>query len=339
MAQPVQKIEITPRSVAIIALILLGIYFVYLILDIIILLFVALILMTALNPIVNWMVKHEVPRGMSIATVYVALMLLLIAGFMAVIPELIDQLVSLFNQISLPPHIVRLFANQEYTLEDLQIITNQLTSIPKLIDSISSAFTIVIYAVTAGAMSFYMLLERDELHKHLVWLFGETQAEEKAEKFINKLELQIGHWVRGEFSLMFIVGFLTYIGLTILGIPYALPLAILAGLLEILPNIGPTLSAVPALIVAYLAFGSWWMVLAVLALYIAVQQLENNFIVPAVMKRSVGLNPLVTILLILIGLKLGGIVGAILVIPIFLVIKVTIVEFWKIRLPGHTIRL
>jgi predicted PurR-regulated permease PerM len=113
---------------------------------------------------------------------------------------------------------------------------------------------------------------------------------------------------------------MTYFGLRILGIEFALPLALLAGVLEIIPNIGPILSSIPA-IVAGLAF-SPLMGLAVAALYFLIQQLENTLIVPKVMEKTAGVNPLVTILSLAIGFKLGGIVGAILAVPVVLLIQV-----------------
>jgi predicted PurR-regulated permease PerM len=129
---------------------------------------------------------------------------------------------------------------------------------------------------------------------------------------------------------MFVVGLLTYIGLTILGIKYALPLALIAGFFEILPNIGPTLAAIPAIAVALLTV-SPLMGLAVLGLYIIIQQLENNLILPYAMKKSANVNPIISILVILIGFRLGGVVFAALAIPLFLVVKIIILESVRIR--------
>ena len=154
----------------------------------------------------------------------------------------------------------------------------------------------------------------------------------KPEHFVNSLERQIGGWVRGQVLLMLVIGTLTYICLSILQIPYALPLAILAGLLEILPNIGPTIAAVPALIIAY-AHGSFLLTAIVGITYILIQQIENNFIVPAVMKKAAGLNPLVTILVMIVGLRLGGFLGAFIAVPAFFFVKVLAAEIYKFRLP------
>jgi len=115
---------------------------------------------------------------------------------------------------------------------------------------------------------------------------------------------------------------LSFIGLSLLGVRYAVPLAFLAGLLEIIPNLGPTLAALPAVLVALSS--SPLLALGTLALYILIQQLENNFIVPKVMERVLGFNPLVTILAILIGGKLLGILGGILALPTLLLAVIVI---------------
>jgi len=117
---------------------------------------------------------------------------------------------------------------------------------------------------------------------------------------------------------MLIIGILSYIGYLIIGLDYALPLAIIAGLLELVPNIGPTIASLVAGIFG-LTISPLTAVLAVIW-GIVVQQLENNFIVPKIMKETVGINPLVTIILITAGAKLGGIAGAVIAVPLYIMI-------------------
>jgi predicted PurR-regulated permease PerM len=128
---------------------------------------------------------------------------------------------------------------------------------------------------------------------------------------------------------MFIIGLTTYIGLTILGIEYALPLAVIAGLLELVPTIGPIISSVPAILIALVQ--SPVLAIAVAALYLLIQQAENNIIVPKVMERAVGVLPLVTILALLIGGTLFGVVGAVIAVPTVAMIQVVVEELGTIR--------
>jgi predicted PurR-regulated permease PerM len=127
------------------------------------------------------------------------------------------------------------------------------------------------------------------------------------------MEKQLGGWLRGQLLLMVVVGVMVYLGLLALGVEYALPLAVIAGLLEVVPTIGPVLSSIPALLVG---FGtSFWLGVWILGLYLIVQQLENSLIVPNVMGRAIGFSPLITLVIIFAGAQLFGIGGAVLSIP------------------------
>jgi predicted PurR-regulated permease PerM len=126
---------------------------------------------------------------------------------------------------------------------------------------------------------------------------------------------------------MLIIGVMSYIGLRLLGIEFALPLAILAGILEIVPNIGPVLSAIPAILAGLVI--SPLMGLAVAALYFLVQQLENTLIVPQIMAREIGVRPLVVIISLAIGVELGGFIGVVLAIPFMLLLRITASEFFS----------
>jgi predicted PurR-regulated permease PerM len=121
---------------------------------------------------------------------------------------------------------------------------------------------------------------------------------------------------------MVIVGFLSYFGYFILGLNYAVPLAIVAGILEVIPNIGPTVAAVIAAFVG-LTVSPLTAILAIIWGTI-VQQLENNFIVPKVMKETIGINPLITLLVLAAGTKIGGITGTLLSIPTYLFIETSL---------------
>jgi predicted PurR-regulated permease PerM len=326
MKDTINKIEISHRTIIFTVFFLIGMYFLFLIRDIIAVIFISILFVAALNPLITLLEKFKVPRGLSIIIVYFLIIGAIVSAIASIVPPLINQSINLITQIPLPDILPQLIDNANFRLQDLQVIADQLNSVPKVINIIISAFSVFIIIITILVLSIYMIQERKNLHRHLVWLFGDGGAEKKAENFVNKIEHQLGSWVRGEVALMFIVGLLTYIGLTLLNIPFALPLAIIAGLLEIIPNIGPTISAVPAIIVAYVAV-SPAMALAVLALYVLVQQLENNFIVPVVMRQAIGMSPIVTIILLLIGFRLGGIAGAALSLPLFLVTKISLEEF------------
>ncbi|MBL7155340.1 MAG: AI-2E family transporter, partial [Candidatus Portnoybacteria bacterium] len=162
-------------------------------------------------------------------------------------------------------------------------------------------------------ISFYLAVQEKGAKRFLVSLTPNEHQSYLAD-LIERIESKIGGWLRGQLLLMFIIGCLTYIGLYFLGVKYALTLALVAALLEIIPYIGPILAAIPAVILAF--FQSPFLALLVILLYIVIQQLENYIIVPQVMKRAVGLNPVVIIIVMLIGAKLAGLLGIILAVPV-----------------------
>ena len=123
---------------------------------------------------------------------------------------------------------------------------------------------------------------------------------------------------------MVIVGIATYVGLTVIGVPFAVPLALLAGILEIIPNIGPTLAVIPSVIVGFSVTPLTGMAAA--ALGILIQQTENYALVPKVMQKSAGMSPIITLLSLVIGLKVAGVMGALLSVPIVITSQVFLEE-------------
>lgn len=306
------KVEISHRTIIFTFLFLIFIWFLWQIRDILLLLFISLILMSTLNPAVDRLEKIKIPRGIAILLIYLLVFAVLAGSFATLIIPLVEQTTLFFNRIPLYLDQLDLFQINP------SVISSQLGSIPQnALKLISGAVSNIIGLFTVAVFTFYLLLERKNLNRYLNILFGD-HGERKGEELINKIENRLGHWIRGQLSLCVIVGIMVYIGLIVLGIDYALPLALIAGILEIVPNLGPTLSAVPAVLVGLA--NSPILGAAVVALYFLVQQLENTVIVPNVMKKAVGLNPLITLFSLLVGFKIAGLVGAVLAVPIVLVL-------------------
>jgi len=330
MKSKTNKIEISHKTIIFTVVFLALLYIIYLIMDVLLLLFIAFLISTAINPLVSKLENYKIPRSLSIAVVYILLIGSIVGAIAGIVPPLVTETSKLISQIPIPESLSNDIKNLNINLQDLDVIASQLNSIPKVLGVIGSAITVVAVLLTVMVMSFYILKERKHLYKSFTWIFSENKPKNKAENFVNRIEEQIGGWVRGELALMLIVGTLTFIGLRLLNISFALPLAIVAGLFEILPSIGPTISAIPAVIVAFITTTPT-MAIAVTALYILVQQLENSFIVPFVMRKAAGMNPIITILTVLIGFRLGGFGGAALAIPLYLVFRVSYKEYLKIK--------
>jgi predicted PurR-regulated permease PerM len=219
------------------------------------------------------------------------------------------------------PWLQEEIVNFSFNLTELSGIIDQLgNSVNTIYSIITSTFSSIFTFTTVLVISLFLMIDRKRIHLRVAWFTKNKQHLKNAKEFIDSLEYQLGGWVRGQLILMLAIGLVTYIGLSLLSVPYAAPLALLAAFLEILPNLGPTLSAIPSIIIAIITGGSA-MGLVVLVFYILVQQLENNLLVPKVMKDNVDVSPLISIMSILIGLEIAGVIGALLAIPVYIVIR------------------
>ncbi|MBI4035475.1 AI-2E family transporter [Candidatus Daviesbacteria bacterium] len=309
-----RKIDISHKTIIFVAVFILGIWLIYLILDLLIILFVALILMSAIFPIVKFLHRFKVPKSLGIALTYIIIIGILSALLAIVVPPLVDETRKLI--LTLPPYLDSVL---EIAAIDKSVLQAQLSDLSKNIFSITlSLFDNFLTIIFLLVVTFYLLLERESLEDKLASLF--VCREEKIKRAIVQIEEKLGNWLRGQLFLSLIIGSLTYIGLLILGVPYALPLAVVAGILEVVPVIGPIISAIPSVLITLTI--SPVLSLGVAAMYFIIQQLENNLIVPQVMKRAVGLNPLMVILAIAIGSRLLGIAGALLAVPMTVVIQI-----------------
>lgn len=322
-----QKIEISHRTIIFTILFLLFLWLLYFLRGVLVILFFGVILMAALNPLVDRLERWKIPRVIGIVLIYLIIFSLGGLAIAGVIPPLIEQTQTLISR--LPFYIESL----RWTGIDEKLIYTQLNQLVEKLGVISGGivktlvgiFQNVLNIVVLLVISFYLLLERKNLDKYLLKFLGDG-ADKTGARIVDKIEKRLGGWVRAQVLLMIIIGLFTYIGLRLLGIDYALPLAIFAGFLEIIPGIGPFVSAIPAVLVGLII--SPLTGLAVGALYFLVQQLENNLIVPQIMARKVGINPLITILALIAGFKLGGVVGAILAIPVVLLIEIVLTEIF-----------
>lgn len=319
----IRKVDISHKTVIFIALFILSLWIIYLIRDLIIILFVAVIFVSALSPIVKFFVKLRLPKVLSIALTYIIIISVLTGLLIIIIPQLVEQSNRLI--VASPPLITQ-FLNVVNI--DKSLLSSELTDLSKNLFSITlSVFDNLLAIIFLLVITFYLLLEKESLESRISSLF--KSREERVKRSIVKIEEKLGSWLQGQLVLSLVIGILSYIGLTILNIPYALPLALIAGILEVIPVIGPIISAIPAIFLAFTI--SPLLSVMVAALYLIIQQLENSLIVPLVMKRAVGLNPLIVILAIAIGSRLLGIAGALLAVPIAVVFQIIVLEIIEER--------
>jgi len=319
-------INITSLTTIKIILILFLFYLLFLIRDILIILFISLVLSSALEPFVNWLQKRKIPRGIGILLIY--FILFAIAGFVVylLIPPIIAETTELANRL---PQIIDKVISGASALKEFSLEHGFLSNIKDALSSFSSNFSgaaggvfSTVTSIFGGifnfililVITFYMVVEENAMQK-IVHSVAPAGHRAYVMQLVGRMQNKVGLWLRGQLILSLIIFTMIYIGLLILGVKYALILALIAGLIEFVPYLGPIMSAVPAV---FLSFTQGGIMLAVSAavLYYIVQLLENNIIVPKLMQRMVGLNPIVSIAVLLIGFQIAGIVGAVLSIPV-----------------------
>lgn len=322
------KVEISVKTIFTLLIVFVVLFVLSRTTDILTQVFIAFIMMTALNPIVTKLQKLRMSRTMAIITTYIILIATIIVTFAAAVPAFIDQTSKLFTQLNLPsqPLLEKISHFQFSTSQILPLVSAYGGSFTKVVEVVFTTFSSLFTFFTILVMAVYFLLGRDHIYTYFTVFFRTSDKKERSRRMIDTIESALGSWVRGEFLLMLTIGIMSFIGLSILNIPYALPLAIFAGFMEALPNIGPTLSALPAVLVAMISV-SPVMAGVTTILYILIQQIENNFVVPQVMKHATGIRPLTTIVLILMGFRFGGVLGALLSIPIYIVSREVLSQF------------
>ncbi len=308
----------------ILALIIIAtLWFLYEIRSILISLFIAVIISSTLNPIAEKFETKKIPRTLSIIALYILSISAVVLLIIPLLPFISVQGQSLASNFPLYVSQLNFALGNPISSADINTIINSEISLfgKNILSTSSKILGGLLTAISTLVISFYLSLEHAKLKKNLVSLFPENKRNLVA-KIAGEVEAKLGAWVRGQFVLCLFIGVLTYIALRLLGVEYALVLAIIAGILEIVPTVGPIISAVPAVIVAISI--SPVSAVGVISAYILIQQLENNLLVPKIMNTAVGLSPIIIILAVVTGSQLMGIPGALLAIPFITVLSVVI---------------
>lgn len=315
-----RKIEISHKTIIFTTVFIGSLWFVYYIRDIVLQIFIALLLVSIINPLVVKLSKYKIPKIVSILLSYILIFGLFGTAIASILPALIEQTTNLVNNL---PSFLQNSDFSKYINEDfVKQIMSQLGSVPsQIVKAGFLFFGNILSILTIAIFAFYLLLVRDRLDVNLEFLFGKEKTRSVI-NIINTLETKLGGWARGQFSLMFLIGLLSYIGFMVLGIPYALPLAILAGIFEIIPYLGPVIASIPAIILGFSI--SPFLGLSAIGLTVLIQQLENYVFVPKIMEKSTGVSPIITLISLAVGFRLAGIVGMIISIPLVIIIQTLI---------------
>lgn len=311
-------------------------WFLWFIRDILLFLVVAFLIASALEPLAARLQEFRIPRPLSVLAVYAACLALLGGIGTAILPPLASEVRELARVLpDLYSRFTQLLGGAGVVLgtpEAIEGLRNGLvnfgdvltTSASGFFETTKSVFGSVFAVLLVFVVSFYLVINRNGL---VLFLRSVTPIEHQPYiiGLVERAQRKIARWAGAQLILGVIIGVLVYIGLWSLGIQYALALALLAGFLELIPVIGPILSAIPAALVGFT--GSVVIGLLVILLYLVIQQVENHLLVPVIMRKAVGLNPLITIVAVLIGAKVAGFLGVVLAVPVATILAVLLADF------------
>jgi predicted PurR-regulated permease PerM len=353
--EPVDPTTATPRvehlragDVARASLVVVGIalaaYLLWRLTNVLLLAFLAVLLATAIEPLVTMLRRGPFSKGTGALAVYgvIVVTIGLIAyvtvphvavqanSFVEGLPARIDTLRTMTE--GLPPgparntlegaiDHARAAVRSTGAAEGSQIVLVGTTAARALVD-----------IVTVAILAFYWLIERNTVKRALLRLVGPGAARDVSNVWL-EVEHKWGGWIRGQLVLMLAVGVMAGLGYVVLGLPSPLLLAGWVAAAEIVPVVGPYIGFLPAVLVALTISPN--VALAVLAYAIVLQQIEGNILVPKVMSRAAGISPLTVMMGILVGFELYGLAGSFLAVPVAAALQVIVVHLMRARAPEH----
>lgn len=314
--------------------VLIGLLFVtlYFLRDLVLVLLASVVIASAIEPAARWFSKHKIPRVLGVLFVYIAVIIVIGAVFYLFIPALFDETARIGNLLadrigaldttagaekldtisadSLVSDISKAFPLQD-AISNLETFTRALSS--NVFHAISIVFGGILSLLLIIVISFYLAVQEDGIVNFLRIVTPERH-EEYVINLWRRSQQKIGKWAQGQMMLGLLIGILVYLGLTVLGVKYALTLALLAAIFELIPVFGPILAAVPAVLLGFSDGAT--LGLMVIGFYVIIQQFENHLIYPLVVRKVVGVPPLLVIISLIIGAELAGFLGILLSVPV-----------------------
>ncbi|BDI15442.1 AI-2E family transporter [Nostoc cf. commune SO-36] len=317
--------------------IVLSLYILWQIREVLLLMFAAVVLATTLNRLAKRFQRFGMKRGFAVLLAVAIFLAGVVGFFWLIVPPFAQQFQELTYQVPkgfgrfngwldalrtrIPDELVPYIPDINSLIQQAQPFVNRVLG--NSFAFVSGSLEVVLKILLVLVLTGMILADPVAYRKVFVRLFPSFYRR-RVEGILNKCEVSLEGWITGAFIAMFVVALMSLIGLSVLGIKAALALAILAGFLNLIPNLGPTLSVVPAMAIALL--DDPWKVVAVLILYFIIQQVESNFITPIVMAQQVSLLPAVTLIAQLFFVTFFGFLGLFLALPLTVVAKIWLQE-------------
>ena len=319
-----QYFDVSIGTILKIAAVVIALALLYLTREILVILFLAVIIASAVSLFAGTLERYRVPRLIGVLSIYLAGIGFFGLVLYFIIPPIVDEIKQM--AVILPDYYEtaarQIFKttsgiSPDYAKNAQNILLNLGEKIKELTSGIfnivSALFGSAVSFMAIIVISFYLSIQKKGVEDFLRLITPQGQEEYVIDVWI-RVEKKLGKWLQGQIILALIMGAMVFVGLTLIGVPYALLLGVIAGLLEIVPIAGPILSALVGVSMAIII--SPFLALLTLIFYIIAQQVENHILVPILMKKATGLNPVVVIVALLAGAKLGGVLGMLISVPL-----------------------
>lgn len=339
-------ISITPGTIITVVLVLVGFYALFFFRDLLLIVLTAIVLASAIEPGVEFFMKRlKMHRVLSVLIMYLIVFGTIFGAVYYFVPPVLNEaqaflalLPQYLETIELPTSIGNAgIIAQETTAAKTTVLDSLLTLQESFSDTgegiirlLATVFGGVFSLVLTVVLSFYFAV-RDTGIDDFLRLVTPTKHQDYILDLWKRSRRKIGLWMQGQLMLSLIIGILVYLGLLMLGVPYALLLAVFAAIMELIPVFGSVLSAIPAVIVA-LVDGGATMAIIVAGYFLIINQFQGNLIYPLVVKKVVGVPPLLVILAIIAGGQLAGFIGILLAVPAAAAIQELVQDFQKNRI-------
>lgn len=322
--------------IGLIALII-SLYILWQIKEVLLLMFAAVVLATTLNRLAKRLQRFGVKRGIAVLLSVGIFIAVVVGFFWLIVPPFTQQFQELtlrvpqgFQRLNIwldtvetriPPQLTQYVPDINSLIQQAQPLINR--ALGSSFTFVSGTLEVVLKILLVLVLTGMFLADPLAYRKVFIRLFPSFYRR-RVDGILDKCELSLGGWVTGAFIATGVVGLLSVIGLTILGVKAALALGVLAGFFNLIPNLGPTISVIPAMAIALL--DAPWKAVAVFAVYFVIQQVESNFLTPIVMARQVSLLPAVTLIAQLFFVTFFGFLGLFLALPLTVVAKIWVQE-------------
>lgn len=332
-------IDLSTRTMLFVLAILGFIFFAKELISVMVFVFFGFVLMSSMKPIVNWLKEKGLSKGLAITLPYLFLFVVILGvivllavplvnqmtELVKILPQWLESTLAFLEDFSIGGYSVNVDSISVYITEFIKGLPTA-DNVKNVATFLSGFFSIGAFLITSIVFSVYLVSEHDALADVVFMRIVSLEKRERVKQLVSDVEGKLGSWVLGQAVVSTSVMLFTWALLSVLKVPYALPLAIFTGFINVIPNFGSTISGILMALVTLISV-SPVSALIVVGSFFVYQQIENSFIVPKVMGNAVGLKPIYVLLGVIVFITFFGLIGGFVAVPLIVIVKI-LYEFY-----------